>query len=314
MNRFDRVISTLVLLQTKKVMKATAIAERFGISLRTVYRDVSSLKNAGVPIIGDPGIGYSIVDGYRVPPIMFNEGEATALLTAEKFIGKLTEKDTQAYHSSAMMKIKAVLRSTEKQSLAVLDDSIAILDDKNWENKSYLQDLFRGIAAKQILDVEYKKADGTASQRKLEPIGCYYQFRNWYLIAFCQLQQDYRTFKVNRIVSLQLLEQTFECEHISLQEYIDAQSESWKEQNPFYDIEVAFNPSLVKFAEGRKHYFGFVEQTIKEDMIHMKFRNSSFEVIARWLIQFGDQATVIAPTALQDKLRTMVTELYEHYK
>jgi predicted DNA-binding transcriptional regulator YafY len=96
MNKFDRVISTLILLQTKKIIKASNISERFGISLRTVYRDISTLKNAGIPIIGDPGIGYSIMDGYRLPPIMFNEGEALALLTAEKFIGKITDKTTQA--------------------------------------------------------------------------------------------------------------------------------------------------------------------------------------------------------------------------
>jgi len=199
MNKFDRVISTLVLLQTRKVIKAMTISERFDISLRTVYRDIRTLKNAGIPIIGDPGIGYSIMDGYRMPPIMFNEGEAAALLTAEKFIAKLKDQDTQDYYSSAMMKIKAILRSSEKQSLAVLDDSIAISDDNKWENKTYLQDIFKGIAAQRILNIDYQKADGSSSQRKLEPIGCYHQFNNWYLVAFCQLQNDYRTFKINRI-------------------------------------------------------------------------------------------------------------------
>ena len=121
MNKFDRVISTLVLLQTKKIMKASTISERFDISLRTVYRDINTLKTAGIPIIGDPGIGYSIMDGYRLPPIMFTEAEVASLLTAEKFIGKITDKDTQVYYSSAMTKIKAILRSSEKQSLAVLD-------------------------------------------------------------------------------------------------------------------------------------------------------------------------------------------------
>ena len=149
MNKFDRVISTLVLLQTKRVIKAQTISERF---------DISTLKNAGIPIIGDPGIGYSIMDGYRMAPIMFNEGEATALLTAEKIIGKMTDQDTQAYFSSAMMKIKAILRSAEKQSLAILDDSIVISNTKNEESKAQLQDLFKSISAKQILNIEYKKA------------------------------------------------------------------------------------------------------------------------------------------------------------
>lgn len=314
MNKFDRVISTLILLQTKKVIKATTIAERYGTSLRTVYRDISTLKNAGIPIIGDPGIGYSILDGYRLPPIMFNEGEAASLLTAEKFIGKLTDQDTQAYYSSAMIKIKAVLRSTEKQSLAVLDDSIAISKKMNWESKAYLQDLFKSIASKHLLDIEYKKLDGTLSERKLEPIGCYHNSDNWYLVAFCQLKKAYRTFKLNRISRLIVLDVHFDSKHISLQDYIDQQDASWKEQQQLQTIEIAFHTSLVEFADSRKYYFGFVDQTIAGDYVHMKFLNPSVEVLARWLLQFGNQAIVIAPMALKNRMKTLVTQLHIHYQ
>ncbi|MFK8009218.1 MAG: helix-turn-helix transcriptional regulator [Saprospiraceae bacterium] len=314
MNKFDRVISTLVLLQTKRTIKAMTISEKFDISLRTVYRDISTLKNAGIPIIGDPGIGYSIMDGYRIPPVMFNEGEATALLTAEKFIGKITDQDTTAYYSSALMKIKAILRSSEKQSLEVLDESIVISDQNSWKNKTQLQNLFKSIAAKNVLNIEYKKADGTSSQRKLEPIGCYHHSNHWYLIAFCQLKKDYRTFKLNRIVKLDILDQSFDTKHINLQKYIDRQDEGWKQQQQFYNIEISFNQPFVKFAESRKYYFGFVEQTIENDVVHMKFLNSSLEVIARWLLQFGDQATVHAPVELKDRLKTLATQLYQHYQ
>lgn len=313
MNKFDRIISTLILLQTKKVIKAISISKRFDISLRTVYRDISTLKNAGIPIIGDPGIGYSIMEGYRLPPIMFNEGETAALLTAEKFIGRITDQDTQAYYSNAMMKIKAILRSSEKQSLAVLDDSIAISDDNRWNNKTFLQDVFKSIASKHILNIEYQKADGTSSNRNLEPIGSYYQYNNWYLVAFCQLKKAYRTFKINRITSLRLLGERFDREHINLQDYIDKQSEAWKEQQQLQMIEIVFNNSFVKFAESRKYYFGFVEQSIEGDAIRMKFLNASIEVMARWLLQFGNQATVLAPIELKNRLKTLATQLYEHY-
>jgi len=290
------------------------IAERFGVSLRTVYRDVRTLKNAGVPIIGDPGIGYSITDGYRLPPLMFNEGEAAALLTAEKFIGKVTDKKTQAYYSNAMIKIKAILRRSEKKALEVLDNSIAISNKKASENKTYLQDLFSSLAAKQLLKIHYKKADGTSSERTLEPIGCYYQGSNWYLVAFCQLKTGYRTFKVNRITQLKVLEQNFATQHISLQAYIDQQDQSWKKEHQFYAIEIVFNNSLVQFAESRKYYFGFMEQTIEKDGVHMKFLNASIEVFARWLLQFGDQATVLAPLELKNRLKVLATQLYEHYQ
>ena len=314
MNKFDRVFSTLILLQTRKVIKAKAISERFGISLRTVYRDISTLKNAGIPIIGDPGIGYSIVDGYRLPPVMFNEGEAAALLTAEKFIGRVTDKETQAYYSQAMIKIKAILRSSEKQVLEVLDNAIAITNRSSWENKAYLQDLFRSLASRRIIEIEYQKIDGARSERKLEPIGCYLHVNNWYLVAFCQLKKAYRTFKVNRIVSLRVLDHEYDNRHISLQKYIEQQDESWKNEHQFHTIEIAFNPSLLKYAESRKYYFGFISQTRVNEVVHMTFLNSSLELFARWLLQFGDQASVITPSALNDRLKVLAAQLYQHYQ
>lgn len=314
MNKFDRVISTLILLQTKKILKASSISERFGISLRTVYRDISTLKNAGIPIIGDPGVGYSIMDGYRLPPIMFNEGEALALLTAEKFIGNITDKTTQASYSQAMTKIKAILRSTDKQSLAILEDSIAFPSYQWWENKSYLQDLFKSIASKAILRIEYQKADGSTSNRRLESIGCYHQYNNWYLVAYCQNKKAYRTFKMNRIINLKILEEHFDTEHISLQTYIDQQTKAWKEQQQFHHIEVAFDRSVLHFAESRKYYFGFVEQIEEEEAVRMKFLNSSIEIVSRWLLQFGNKATVLAPLELQTRIKELATELYQHHQ
>jgi predicted DNA-binding transcriptional regulator YafY len=314
MNKFDRVISTLILLQTKKILKASNISERFGISLRTVYRDISTLKNAGIPIIGDPGIGYSIMDGYRLPPIMFNEGEALALLTAEKFIGKITDKATQASYSEAMTKIKAILRSTDKQSLAVLEDSISFSSSKLWENKSYLQDLFKSIASKIVLKIDYQKADGSTSNRKIESIGCYHQYNDWYLVAYCQNRAAYRTFKMNRILHLQVLEQHFDTEHISLQTYIDQQTQAWRDQQQFQTVEIAFNKSILQHAERRKYYFGFVEQVETEESVRMKFLNSSMEFMARWLLPFGNQATVIEPLELKSRMTQLATELYDHYQ
>src|SRR5690349_10664094 len=117
MNRIDRVSAILIQLQSKKIVKAQHIATRFNVSLRTVYRDIKSLEEAGIPLAGEAGVGYSLMDGYRLPPVMFTREEAIAFLTAEKLVEKLTDETNGKNYKSAMYKIRAVLRSAEKDLL-----------------------------------------------------------------------------------------------------------------------------------------------------------------------------------------------------
>ena len=313
MNKFDRIISILILLQTKKIIKASSVADRFEISLRTVYRDVNTLKKAGIPIIGDPGIGYSIMEGYRLPPVMFNEGEAMAMLTADKFMSNIADRDTQQHYSAAMTKIKAVLRNTEKQALDILDDSISIAAYKPEEHKPYLQELFKSIAAKSLLNISYEKADRSISERILEPLGCYHQSNKWYLVAFCRQQNDYRTFKMNRIQDLTVLDETFDRSRFSLEEYLENRTDAWKEKTDAQVVEVFFEKSVVEYADLRKYYFGLIEEERLPDGARMKFWATSIEVMARWLMQFTYRASVIQPKALADRLGELSKELYDHY-
>lgn len=313
MNKFDRIISILILLQTKKNITAYTIADRFETSLRTIYRDVNTLKKAGIPIIGDPGIGYSIMEGYRLPPVMFNEGEALSLLTAEKFMANIADHKTQQHYSAAMTKVKAVLRSAEKEALDVLDDSISIAPNKFEEHKPYLQELFKSIAARQLLQISYEKADGTSSERQVEPIGCYHQSNFWYLVAYCQRQRDYRTFKMNRIQKLVSLDDTFKKHKINLQNYLEEQATALKEQQKAQVVEILFENSVVQFANLRKYYFGVIEEIEQEGGTSMKFWSYSIEIMARWLMQFTNRATVLQPKALQDRIQELSIEVYDHY-
>src|SRR5579863_6723413 len=155
MNRTDRLTAILIQLQSQRVVKAQDIAERFGISLRTVYRDVRTLEEGGIPIIGEAGIGYSIMDGYRLPPVMFTKEEATAFLTAEKLIEKLTDESTEESYKSAMYKIKAVLRATDKDYLETMDNHIEVLDNpyapKPKSLPNPLQVILKSISEKNVL-------------------------------------------------------------------------------------------------------------------------------------------------------------------
>ena len=116
MNRFNRVTAILIQLQSKKIVRAKDIADRFKVSIRTVYRDIQTLEEAGVPITSDSGIGYSLIEGYHLPPVMFSKEEITAFLTAEKLIEKFTDNSIDSNFKSGMMKIRAILRNSDTRS------------------------------------------------------------------------------------------------------------------------------------------------------------------------------------------------------
>lgn len=309
MNKFDRVISILVLLQTKKVITASEIAEKFDISLRTVYRDIRTLEKAGVPIVGEAGVGYSIMEGYRLPPVMFNQTEAVALLTAEKFIGNLTDAKTEGSFLSAMEKVKAVLRSDEKNSIEVLDSSIATTHPNRSTGNDFLQDVLKCVASKHVMCMHYAKLyDKQSTARDVEPVGCYYNYNNWYLIAYCRLKADYRTFRISRIEQLRSTNEKFVDEHPSLHDYLQSEAETRDSEL----VVVRFTKETSAYA-GDKYTFGFVKEEVHDEYVDMTFLTSSIEYIGRWLISYGKSVQILESDRLRNRIKELVQELHSHY-
>jgi len=135
MNRLDRISALLVQLQSRPVVKSSEMAERFGVSQRTIYRDMRTLSEAGIPICGNSGIGYSLMEGYRLPSLMFTKEEAMAFLTAEKIITQLTDVQNSNYFRMGMDKIRAALRVVDKNYLHHMDDTIAVYKSRYMQRK-----------------------------------------------------------------------------------------------------------------------------------------------------------------------------------
>src|SRR5678816_2613752 len=121
MNRIDRLAAILIQLQSRPLVKAQDIATKFSISLRTVYRDVKALEESGVPVIGEAGSGYTIMEGYRLPPVMFTQEEASALLLGAKLAEYLSDESIKKHFNAALFKIKAVLRTSDKEHMDQLN-------------------------------------------------------------------------------------------------------------------------------------------------------------------------------------------------
>ncbi|MCW3086282.1 MAG: hypothetical protein JWP12_3648 [Bacteroidetes bacterium] len=308
MNRIDRVTAILIHLQSRRVVKAQDIAERFEVSLRTVYRDIRTLEEAGIPLVGEAGVGYSIMDGYRLPPVMFTKEEAVAFLTAEKLVEKFTDVSTKESYSSAMYKIKSVLRSSEKEYLETMDDHIQVIGneylplDKNTSNP--LQSILKSISEKKVLSIDYfANHSQEKTKRNIEPVGIFYLGNYWHLIAFCQLRNDYRDFRTDRISKIAPTELPFRKDHPSLKTYLKQISKEKELQTVIMTV----NKKVIQYIGDQRFYNGFVSERELKDTIEMTFLTSSLEGFARWYLMFGDQADIVSPEILKKRIREIAT-------
>jgi predicted DNA-binding transcriptional regulator YafY len=302
MNRIDRISAILIQLQSRRVVKAGDIAARFNISLRTVYRDVKTLEEAGIPIIGEAGVGYSIMDGYRLPPVMFTKEEATAFLTAEKFVEKLTDVSTMANHKSAMYKIKAILRTTEKDLLEDIDNKIEVLKGSSKPlstNNDYIQTILNSIAQKHIIAIDYFAHHSQQhTSREIEPVGIIFVDAYWHLIAYCRLRNDYRDFRIDRINKLSVIDKKFTSQHPTLKDYIARTAKDKDLETIVIRVEKVVYGNL----DYQKYYSGFVSEKKMGNITEMTFLTSSIEGFARWYMMFGDHAEIIKPDKLKDRV------------
>lgn len=222
MNRIDRLFGILTLLQSKKYVPAERIAEKFKISVRTVYRDVKALCEQGIPVSFEQHKGYFIVQGYFLPPVSFSSEEANALLLMEGLVNSFGDKSIKTHYSNLLNKVKAVLRSSQKEKLEVLDNSIKLQFPPCAINDfEYLSTLQSSISSKFIVELDYKNNKEEVSKRKVEPIGLVFYAFSWHLIAWCHMRNDYRDFKVARILKISSANTPFQkTDHIELNDYM----------------------------------------------------------------------------------------------
>jgi len=309
MNRIDRLAAILIQLQSRRLVKAQDIAEKFSISLRTVYRDIRALEEAGVPVIGEAGTGYRLMEGYKLPPVMFNQDEASALLTAAKLVQSKTDAGISKHYTSALDKIKAVLRLSEKDHIEEIEEHIAVMAHPavahQPQEELHLQPLLKAIGNSSLIEINYTSIEkNETTHRKVEPVGIYYLGSHWYLIAFCQLRNDYRNFRTDKIDRLVITEETISKTHPPLQSFIAQMSAERQVQQVVIDVKM----DIVKYLGEQKYYNGFVKEEKAGEYLRMHFLSGSLMGFARWFMLFGDHAKIVEPAQLNE----MVAEIAEN--
>jgi predicted DNA-binding transcriptional regulator YafY len=315
MNRIDRLNAILIQLQSKRIVKAHEIAGRFDISLRTVYRDIRALEEAGIPIGAEAGVGYYLMENFHLPPVMFTHDEAAALLFGEKLIEKMSDEKVKTDFCSALYKIKAILKPGEKDHLEKLYDRITVF---NWNGRDaacnylYLYEIQQALANKQMLTIEYEsKYAEEKTCRTVEPIGLCNYSQRWHLIAWCKLRSDYRDFRLDRIVSLKLIDKFFtEKQHPSVEEYLRLVNPVATEAT----ISILVPKERAKYLDDSKYWYGFVGQEDLGEYVRMQFANDELHGFAVWMLNTGSLAKVERPAELTAILQSFIKQVVSNYQ
>ncbi|MDT0678763.1 helix-turn-helix transcriptional regulator [Autumnicola musiva] len=220
-NRLSRLTAILIQFQTKHILTAFELSKKFQVSKRTIYRDIKSLEQAGVPIITEEGKGYTLMDGYKVPPVMFTESQANALVLAEQLVLKNKDSSFIKDYSEAIEKIKAVLRQSEKDKANLLTDRTRYNQNINLErNSNNLSQLQFALTNYVLVNIEYTNESYKTTRRIIEPFALL-STENWLMVAWCRLRDEFRYFRLDRINKMEILSENFKPHKMTLQDFFD---------------------------------------------------------------------------------------------
>ena len=209
MRRADRLFQIIQMLRHDRVITAREIADALEVSERTIYRDVQDLSLSGVPIEGEAGIGYRLMRGFDLPPLMFNNEELAALVLGARMVSAWSDKGLARAAKQAIDKIESVI--PEKLKPELLREDILVPDFNNtYSISDHLATLRNAIRQFTKIRFDYRREDGTESQRTVHPLGLFYWGKVWTLVAWCELRDGFRHFRVDRMSDLNELEQKFQ--------------------------------------------------------------------------------------------------------
>lgn len=220
--RLARLTAIITQLQSKRIVTAKHLAEKHNVSVRTIYRDIRTLEKSGIPIVTEEGKGYSIMEGYHLPPVLFTEDEANALITVEQLVIKNKDLSLVENVLSAIEKIKSILRYSQKGNVDLLTDRIYFGGNNKQEKTSNnLMKIQSSIIHFQVIKIDYLSSEKQHTTRDIEPFAIYSINGNFLLIAFCRLRKDFRAFRIDFIEKLMPVDDSFTPHDMTLQQYFE---------------------------------------------------------------------------------------------
>jgi predicted DNA-binding transcriptional regulator YafY len=231
MHRAERLFQLTTLLRNRRtVLTAKQMSEHLRVSERTIYRDIQSLSLSGVPIEGEAGVGYRLSHRYQLPPLMFDREEVEALLLGARMVSSWGDTDMAIHANQAIQKILAVLPDHLRHSDENLPLLVPTMEGVQKFYTAHSQPMREAIRLRQRVAIDYVRADEQHSSRTIEPWGLIFWGKVWTLVAWCQLRNDYRTFRLDRIQTMVASDENFETsDSKSLKHFLQVMKEKYAE-------------------------------------------------------------------------------------
>lgn len=313
MNRTDRLMAIVLHLQGRRVVRAEELAERFAVSVRTIYRDVAALGEAGVPIAGEAGVGYSMVRGYHLPPVMLAADEAAALFLGGQLVRELTDASLRAPSESALDKLRAVLPPEQRDHVervgrATLVAKWARPEEPHGIEAGALRGLQDAVARRRVVRMEYRGRErAEATRREVEPLGLVFYGARWYLVAWCRLRGDLRHFRLDRI---QTLETTATACEARPGFDLAAHMAECAASDQAYPARVWLADEHQARARAESYAtLVEVEGSRRDGGAEFTMLTWSYEWLAGWIFSFGGGAEAVSPPELRERVMRLAGEV-----
>jgi predicted DNA-binding transcriptional regulator YafY len=314
MNRTDRLLAIVLELQGRRHARAQDLAGVFETSVRTIYRDLQALGQAGVPLIATPGRGYSLMEGYFLPPLSFTTDEATLLLLGSDVMAQSFDAQYRAAAQSASRKIAGVLPEKLRAEVASLRESIHFgIEGASLrpDAAAKLQQLRRAILARVTVRFHYyarHSADASRQPRfrEADPYALGHLGNAWYLTAYCHLRHDVRNFRLDRIEDLSLLDRAF-----ARPPRFQAFRRNLFEPGSF-DVRVLFDHDVERWVRESPSFFAVAEEETPDGLLVTLHVRQEDEIL-QWLLGWGRHARVLAPDSLRRRLADEAAAMLHAY-
>jgi len=295
-------MAIVIFLQGRRLVRAEDLAAHFEVSPRTIYRDIAALGEAGVPISGEAGVGYALVKGYYLPPVLFTAEEAAALFVGGELVKRFADSSLHIPADSALLKIRSVLPVERQDELQRLERATVIAGPQRPPpglDRDTLRSIQQALVARRVLRLVYRARQRTAdTTREVEPMGAVFAGNAWYLVAWCRLRGEVRHFRLDRIRKLELTAERFvPRQDFDLQRHL-AEIEA---DSPKLEVRLRVAPTALERIRAESHT-GVLAEKPGRHGVEVRLHTYSLEWCARWVLSFGAHAEALAPAELRSQV------------